>query len=159
MTRLSPEKCRSLPARDAGRRAFRISRSIRGLSRSISSKLQRRRRGVGRGLGGVDPDGVHPRVVDERRDAEVEVGLRAGDGFLASSRLGCMIPFTDGRKARPAKAGQMNLGGASRSSRGWPLSLWRRASRRRGILCWLPSSRRAGGSRIRHRGRHRYGRR
>ena len=37
----------------------------------------------------------------------VVVGLRAGDGFLASSRLGCMIPFTDGRKARPANAGQM----------------------------------------------------
>jgi hypothetical protein len=63
--------------------------------------------GVGRGSGGVDLDGVHLRVVDELRDAEVVVGLRAGDGFLASSRLGCMIPFTDGRKARPANAGQM----------------------------------------------------
>jgi hypothetical protein len=70
-------------------------------------------------------------AVDVGGDAEVEVGLRAGDGFLASSRLGCMIPFTDGRKARPAKAGQMNPGEASRSSRGWPLSLWRRACRRR----------------------------
>src|ERR1700674_5114143 len=41
-----------------------------------------------------------------------------------------MTACTDGRKARPAKAGQMtneegmNREEASRSSRGWPLSLW-----------------------------------
>ena len=64
--------------------------------------------GRGGGGRGVDLDGVHLCAVDVGGDAEVEVGLRADDGFFASSRLGCMIPFTDGRKARPAKAGQMN---------------------------------------------------
>ena len=36
--------------------------------------------GVGGGLGGVDFHRTHLRAVDVCRDAEVEVGLRAGDG-------------------------------------------------------------------------------
>jgi hypothetical protein len=36
--------------------------------------------GVGCHGGGVELDGVHRCAVDERRDAEVEVALRAADG-------------------------------------------------------------------------------
>jgi len=41
--------------------------------------------GVGCGLGGVDDDVAWESAVEIGLDAEVAVGLRAGDNFLASS--------------------------------------------------------------------------
>jgi hypothetical protein len=41
--------------------------------------------GVGRGGGSVEDDVAYEGAVEEGLDAEVKVGLRPGEGFLASS--------------------------------------------------------------------------
>jgi hypothetical protein len=61
--------------------------------------------GVGRGSGGFNLDGVHLCVIDERRDAEVEVGLRASDGFLASSTIGVYDSSYRWPKGSPRESG------------------------------------------------------